>query len=490
MQNKNLFKKIICGAAACALTASFTAVPVMADNGSWTEYVSASNKIVYTDIATYINHYPIPSYSYNGNMLVVAEDLRNYGFNVDWNNDTRTLNITPNYESGGIVGCGTVYSNRDKQGQTFAYAQSSDIRVYINGREIPSYNLDGYTLVPVEDLANVSEGTEYTWDPSTRSAKLWESWNYIAQWQPLPEAYKTENVDQIVAAVEWKTSYINLLEETRNELGSDEYAYYYLCDMNDDGMPEIIIKRGTCEADTTNYFYTFNEAAHTVVYLGSYFNNCNFYKTDNGILAVHCKMGFEEGRIYTFDGGSITETKSFVNDVRSGDYTEFPNKIQENELYDLRVFGSTEIVTLTTDPEDLVSASTPSETMYKASSAEPYQGIFKNGDTYFEIALYTSGEGSEIGVGNLVSKPEWKYYDGGFKLIAFDTITEGFLYNQGNNTYYVVVEGIKYGIVFNNGSITLYSLTEGNSSLSGDYVQISNSGANMDPNDVWLDLNR
>lgn len=180
-------KKVFCSLLSAMMLLS-AAIPGFAANIG-----DVAGEVVYTDIATYINHYPIPSYSYNGNMLVVAEDLRNYAFNVDWNNDARTLNITPNYDSGGIAGCGTVYSNRDKHGQTFAYALYSDIKVYINGRDIPSYNINGYTLVPVEDLANVSEGTEYTWDPSTRSAKLWIDWAGITQYKALMEDTRVQD---------------------------------------------------------------------------------------------------------------------------------------------------------------------------------------------------------------------------------------------------------------------------------------------------------
>jgi hypothetical protein len=50
----------------------------------------------YTDISAYINHYPIASYNINDYTAIVAEDLRNYGFDVAWNGNDRSLSITRN----------------------------------------------------------------------------------------------------------------------------------------------------------------------------------------------------------------------------------------------------------------------------------------------------------------------------------------------------------------------------------------------------------
>ena len=52
-------------------------------------------EVVYTDIAGYINHYPIPTYAYDGGLVVVAEDLANYGFSVSYDENARRLGINP-----------------------------------------------------------------------------------------------------------------------------------------------------------------------------------------------------------------------------------------------------------------------------------------------------------------------------------------------------------------------------------------------------------
>ena len=50
-----------------------------------------------TDIIAQINGYDIASYNYRGNTYLIAEDLADYGFDVSYNNNTRTLYVTRDY---------------------------------------------------------------------------------------------------------------------------------------------------------------------------------------------------------------------------------------------------------------------------------------------------------------------------------------------------------------------------------------------------------
>ena len=48
----------------------------------------------YTDIVTYVNDLPIPTYDINGQTVIVAEDLEHYGFDVQYQNEYRIFDIT------------------------------------------------------------------------------------------------------------------------------------------------------------------------------------------------------------------------------------------------------------------------------------------------------------------------------------------------------------------------------------------------------------
>ena len=74
-----------------------------------------------SDITAYINNYYIPSYVYNGQVVVLVEDLRYYGFDVVWNELERSLRI---------------YRNKDKKPDTDEY----DYAPYMN---LKSYAISG-----------------------------------------------------------------------------------------------------------------------------------------------------------------------------------------------------------------------------------------------------------------------------------------------------------------------------------------------------------
>lgn len=120
-----------------------------------------------TDIVAYINHYAIPSYAVNGTSCIVAEDLKNFGFDVIWDNASRTLSISRNSETN--VSQMTV-SKVGAPASKFADLLETDIGVYGNNVKITSYAINGYTMIPIEELTMF--GT-CDWVESERALKLW-----------------------------------------------------------------------------------------------------------------------------------------------------------------------------------------------------------------------------------------------------------------------------------------------------------------------------
>lgn len=123
--------------------------------------------IFYTDIVTYINHYPLPSYVINGEVYIVAEDLRNLGFSVVWDEQNRTLGI--DYASDKQMQDMYFNSIDSVYDIEYAIAQWSDIAVYIGYNKLTSYSVNGYTLIPFEQLDIF--GNIY-WYENTRSLEL------------------------------------------------------------------------------------------------------------------------------------------------------------------------------------------------------------------------------------------------------------------------------------------------------------------------------
>ena len=140
---------------------------------------------LHTDIVVYINNLAIPSYIVNGQSVVVAEDLRNFGFDVIWDGNARTLNIYKNYISPQVVPqfVGKGYTT----GSKYANILETDIVVYANGQRINSFALNGYTMVPVEELTMLGE---VNWVPSERALKMWvDNINILDYKQPVSLRY-------------------------------------------------------------------------------------------------------------------------------------------------------------------------------------------------------------------------------------------------------------------------------------------------------------
>ena len=124
-------------------------------------------KALHTDIVAYINHYAIPSYAVNGQSCIVAEDLRNFGFDVVWDGNARSLTIYKNYA---VDVAEMSVKKEGAPGTIFAKTLETDIVVYANGNKITSYAINGYTMIPIEELWMFGEVYWVEWE---RAIKLW-----------------------------------------------------------------------------------------------------------------------------------------------------------------------------------------------------------------------------------------------------------------------------------------------------------------------------
>ena len=143
-----------------------------------------------TDIGAYVDDMPIQSYNIGGKTAVVVENLREYGFSVEWREQERLLVANVGY----LPAIPPQYSIKvDVPGKTVGKIYETDIKVLINGIEVPSFNIGGLTAVCIEDMGklpqdsyspdgNVHKGMDkpYTdigmyhiWNPEARTISLY-----------------------------------------------------------------------------------------------------------------------------------------------------------------------------------------------------------------------------------------------------------------------------------------------------------------------------
>ena len=122
-----------------------------------------------TDIRSYIFGSEIESYNVNGSTCIVAEDLMNYGFTVEWDGRARLLFITHPSDDFTQAEKKNFGAKSGNIGEKLTETVPTDIVTYVNGREVPSYNIDGRTVIYIDSLSvfgNIS------WDGGARTISL------------------------------------------------------------------------------------------------------------------------------------------------------------------------------------------------------------------------------------------------------------------------------------------------------------------------------
>lgn len=253
---------------------------------------------VYSDIGAYINHFPIKSYAIDGQTVMVAEDLRAYGCDVVWDNSTRSLYITTSAND--IIGT-TVFKPSQPTGTHFADLLYTDIAVYINGRKIPSYAINGYTMITIEDFGAAMSG--FTWVQDIRAAKAWIDGKNMTSYKPI-------NPRTICV-------YDGVDYEGKNNLS----GYF---DFNNDGTEEFYSLNTLNDGNqikTTIGNYTNTSEMYWGVIGAAYI--CNLDSGDNWSLAVitNEESGDPRFRIYTYtnNGLKLEKFKYYYEE----DYTQY-----------------------------------------------------------------------------------------------------------------------------------------------------------------------
>ena len=109
-----------------------------------------AGQVLATEIRAFIDGVEIPAYNIDGNLGVVAEDLGAYGFVTGYDDSIRTLTVT---RTGAAVrGVAIPEGSHKPSGTVIARVLYSDIRVYLDGREVTGYNIDGRTILLFSSL--------------------------------------------------------------------------------------------------------------------------------------------------------------------------------------------------------------------------------------------------------------------------------------------------------------------------------------------------
>ncbi|MBR5679734.1 MAG: hypothetical protein IKX19_03705 [Clostridia bacterium] len=159
---KRIFAAALAAVLLCALTLTAAAVP----NGT------VVNHTMYTDIIARIDSHPIRAYNVDNRMVVVAEDLRGYGFYAIWHAEERWLEVTRPVENGepavpAVYPDYTPTAPAGKVGTPAHDILATDIVTTVAGDTVESWNINGETCILFRDLARYGD---VDFDSETRTA--------------------------------------------------------------------------------------------------------------------------------------------------------------------------------------------------------------------------------------------------------------------------------------------------------------------------------
>ncbi|MCS7460933.1 hypothetical protein N0M98_12340 [Paenibacillus doosanensis] len=150
---KRLWRRWLAAGAVCTFAYTLTmAAPAAAEHPASGKIGDVIGRVLSTDIRAYINGQPIPSMNIDGYTAVVAEDLRQYGFEVAWLPERHKVSI--HYASGKPAAPLPLQQNDppSRVGVKLADVLYTDIQAEYDGVSIPSYNIGGQTAVRLNDL--------------------------------------------------------------------------------------------------------------------------------------------------------------------------------------------------------------------------------------------------------------------------------------------------------------------------------------------------
>jgi hypothetical protein len=173
---------------------------------------------------------------------------------------------------------------------------------------------------------------------SKRKEKSEETTEYNAflEGEELEMPSKKHKVDKDKQAEAYEAT---LMEYEYGMPGEESVQYwvckYYIYDIDEDGVSELLIHHGTCEADYTGEVYTFD--GENAVYLGSFSTfHTSVYTAPgtNGFITQMGHMGEEQVTLISIEDNGLSETEILPLTDLNNSETGLPDWIEVADLYE------------------------------------------------------------------------------------------------------------------------------------------------------------
>ncbi|MBQ3704085.1 MAG: hypothetical protein II885_15220 [Oscillospiraceae bacterium] len=114
----------------------------------------------------------------------------------------------------------------------------------------------------------------------------------------------------------WLTAYEQILNGRKQEISEGSWEYstpdlsYLVYDIDKDGIPELVIKTGTCEADYHGWIYAFRDGRAVQIGEELGLGHSSFYSDpgENGIILMYGHMGYASAQRISIGDAYTAET--------------------------------------------------------------------------------------------------------------------------------------------------------------------------------------
>ena len=324
----------------------FTDTAALLDYGFSVSSGISSDIIKYTDMRTFINGNEIPTFAYEGNgkshAVIIAEELANYGFDINFNSEMRTLILSYNPEKAVTPTATSYFKNKNGQ-KAFDIATSSDVKVIIDNGEYfdiihNAYNINGFMAISVDELANF-----FGFDWSNRDKTGYIDTAYLKSSGPTREDSIKPSYSENTYAQSSYTSSGSKPAASSVRVGSGEGTIYYTdvsTYLNGNEIPTFMFKGDSNHAvivaeDLANYGFDLHYDVALETLYAVYNSNqavnpmpTEYYKGKNGqaafdVLPSNVRMYIDDGyekhfmsNIYNINGYlcvSVDEFSKFAD---------------------------------------------------------------------------------------------------------------------------------------------------------------------------------
>lgn len=310
--------------------------------------------------------------------------------------------------------------------------------------------------------------TTLQWGCQNKEEKNSSSSNSVSEEKAEDEAEeKTEDSEEKKAPEEEQESDDSEQEvETRPDINEMDYyqetlnsysnsgqdSLYALYDLDSDGIEELIVSTGTCEADWRNDIYTIEN--DMVKSMGSFENTATLYKANdgNGIYAIYQHMDAEVVRQITKDGRQLGIT------VLS-DGTESSEEIYDSNKNEIPWNETAALTTATVGSEEAITSEERKE--FFRGRADYYTN-----DEYLIVKISAWEDSDEYDGELLVAKETRQAPD-------YGAASSYYLRYDSNETATII--DAKKGVVVERGTVEFYNgsiyINWDTGTLTGEYTE-------------------